>query len=69
MVDLVDADETGCELKLQCRLVNISHPEGARPKESAYHVVPQRDDNELRILGSFFDVAGYYRDLRERSVH
>lgn len=42
VVDLVDADEAGRELK---------------------HVVAQRDDDELRVLGAFFDVVGHDGDL------
>ena len=34
-----------------------------QPFRKLKHVVSQRDHDELRVLGAFFDVAGYDRHL------
>lgn len=41
-------------------LVNADQPRG-----KFEHVVTQRNNNELRVLGAFFDVGGYDGDLGE----
>ena len=42
MIDLVNANQTGCQLE---------------------HIVPQGNDDKLRILGSLFDITSNNRHL------
>ncbi len=42
-------------------MINLIHAH--QPRRQLKHVVPQGNDDELGVLGAFFDVGGYDGDL------
>jgi hypothetical protein len=61
MADLIDTDKSGGKLELL--VISLLCTEWLGGWIAAYHVVSQRDDNKLRVLGSLFDVGGHDGDL------
>lgn len=47
-------------------MIDLVDPD--QPLRKLKHVIAQRDDDELGILGTFFDVGGYDRDLHQNQL-
>ncbi len=48
-------------------MINLINPN--QPTRQLKHVIPQRNDNELRVLGALLDVGGYDGDLFTTRQH
>jgi hypothetical protein len=62
MVDLIDTDEARCEFELSAPSQQKLWTDG-NGLAGTYHVVSQRNNHELRILGSLLDVGRHNRNL------
>lgn len=66
MVDLVHAYQTRCKFKLQLLAKVLAR---VIAKKWTYHVVPERNDNELCVLRPLLDVRRHDRYLIPSLVH